>query len=191
MFVRHPPERVLSAYRNKIEHPLNAKPTEQSIWDEVRFSILSTYRTNFNTKAVDTIDEDNIYPSFAEFIHFLYDSQPALMNEHYKPMIELCQPCAVGYQYVGNFATLRENANAVLDYLHINSSLFWDRGKHVKNPTVSYVEDYFSELQPIDVHRLEEKFADDIAFYNTLFPFESDGGYREVREKILRSEAYS
>lgn len=184
MFIRHPPERVLSAYRNKIEHPLTTNPVEENIWDNVRYSILSSYRTKFNDKLAD---EDELYPTFSEFIHFLHDSKPAHMNEHYKPMVELCQPCAVNYHYVGNFATLRQDANAILDYLHINASLFWDRGKHISNPTVSFIQQYFPSLRPIDFRRLEEKFADDIALYRYLFPFEYDGGYSEISDKVLKS----
>ena len=180
MFIRHPPERVLSAYRNKIEHPLKKDSSEPNIWDDVRQSILTTYRIN----PKKDMTEDEIYPTFAEFIHFLYESQSAFMNEHYKPMVELCQPCAVKYNFVGNFATLRQDANAVLDYLHINTSLFWDRGKHVSNPTVSYVKQYYPKLNTIDIKRLEETFAGDIALYNHLFPFEYDGGYSEVRYSI-------
>ena len=186
MFVRHPPERVLSAYRNKIEHPLITNPAEQSIWDDVRHIILSSYRMKFNKKLAK---QEEIFPSFSEFIHFLYDSDPALMNEHYKPMVELCQPCAIKYNYIGNFATLRRDANNILSYLNINSSLFWDRGKHKSNPTISHVQQYYSKLQAIDFRRLEERFAEDIGFYNHLFPHEYDGEYSELRKLLWRGGA--
>ena len=183
MFVRHPPERVLSAYRNKMESPVLTDPSDQSIWDEVKHTILESYRLKFNSKMVRK--GAKVYPTFSEFLHFLYDSDTALMNEHYKPMIELCQPCAVKYHFVGNFATLRQDANAILDHLHINSTLFWDRGKHRSNETVSYIKGYYEKLHPIDFRRLEEKFSDDLAFYNHLFPFENDGGYASVTQAIL------
>ena len=183
MFIRHPQERTLSAYRNKIEHPIKSNPSEQNIWDDVRFSILSFYRMKFNDKMVA---QEDVYPTFGEFIHFLYDSESAFMNEHYKPMVELCQPCAVKYHFVGNFGLLREHANAVLDHLRINSSLFWDRGKHLSKPTSTYITDYFSKLRPIDISRLESKFGHDIALYNHLYPYEYDGGYTEVRNDIMK-----
>lgn len=183
MFVRHPPERVLSAYRNKIEHPLITNPEEQSIWDEVRYSVLNSYRIKFNNKIIKEKQRD-LYPTFSEFIHFLYDSDPATMNEHYKPIVELCQPCAVSYDYVGNFATLRRDADLILRHLRINSSMFWDRGKHTKSPTVSFVREYFKSLSPIDFRRLEERFGKDMAFYDHLFPFEEDGGYSKLRNEI-------
>ena len=182
MFLRHPPERVLSAYRNKIEHPLEMNPSKKNIWDEVRLLILSQYRMKFNHKMAE---KQEVYPSFSEFIHFLYDSDPAVMNEHYKPMVELCQPCAVKYNFFGNFATLRRDANNILTHLHINTTLFWDRGKHQSKPTVSYIQQYYPDLRPIDIKRLEEKFGDDITLYNHLFPFEYDGGYSDICSDIL------
>lgn len=114
----------------------------------------------------------------------MYDSDPALMNEHYKPMVELCQPCAVNYDYVGNFAALRQDADAILGHLNIDMTLFWDRGKHA--PTVSHVKKYFKSLSPIDFKRLEERFGDDLAFYNHLFPFEQDGGYSKLKKDIWK-----
>lgn len=190
MFIRHPPERLLSAYRNKIEHPLVADLEEQSIWDEVKFKILDSYRMTFRAfkeKKKRKQKEESSTPTFAEFIHFLYDSDPALMNEHYKPMVELCQPCAVKYDYVGNFATLRRDADAVLGHLKINSSTFWDRGKHTSSPTAAFVRDYYRNLSPVDFRRLEEKFGDDIALYSHLFPFEDDAGYSQVKKRIWQS----
>ena len=185
MFVRHPPERVLSAYRNKIEHPFASKAADQNLWDDIRLAILSSYRMNFNNKMIKNKD---IYPSFAEFIHFLYDSDVQQMNEHYKPMVELCQPCAVKYDFVGNFATLRQDADAVLEHLHIINTYFWDRGKHMTTPTDTFVRDYYSKLMPIDLKRLEERYGEDINFYKYLFSVEGDGGYANVRESIMKAE---
>lgn len=180
MFIRHPAERILSAYRNKIEHPLNTNPAEQSIWDEVRYLILNSYRMQFNNRLLGK-QEHEVYPTFSEFVHFLYDSDPSLMNEHYKPMIDLCQPCAVMYDYIGNFAQLRQDADAILKYLKINSTIFWDKGKHTSHPTRSFVNKYYKKLQPGDFRRFEERYSDDLSLYRHLFPFENDGGYSEVR----------
>ena len=179
MFIRHPPERILSAYRNKIEHPLITNPIEQSIWDEVRYKVLTSYRIKFNNMIAK--GEEDVYPTFPEFLHFLYDSDPVSMNEHYKPMVELCQPCAVHYNFIGNFGSLRSHADAVLNHLYINSTVFWDKGKHRSNPTSSYIRRYYSKLQPIDFQRLEERFGYDIDLYSHLFPFSDDGGYNQIK----------
>lgn len=163
MFVRNPIERLVSAYRNKIEHPNTDNPSEQTIWDDIRSMILQQYRgINENT--------DPPYPTFSEFVKFLGDSDLADMNEHYKPMTALCQPCAVHYHYIGNFATLRRDGDKILQYLHVNTTWFWDRGRHFSNPTQNYVEKYYSQLTIEDIELIERKFlANDIQLYQHLF----------------------
>ncbi|CAI8035521.1 Carbohydrate sulfotransferase 14 [Geodia barretti] len=167
MFVRNPIERLVSAYRNKIEHPTSDNPSERTIWDGIRAWILQKHRGPAQGNNVT----DPPYPTFSEFIHFLGASDPADMNEHYKPMTALCQPCSVHYNYVGNFATLRRDANRILQYLHINTSWFWDRGKHFSNPTNNYVNKYYSKLTSKDIEIIEKVvLVDDIQLYEHLFP---------------------
>lgn len=164
MFIRSPVERLVSAYRNKIEHPITNVLSERSIWDDIRTTILQRYR-----EVTSMIEPP--FPTFSEFVHFLSDSDPADMNEHYKPMTSLCQPCSVHYHYVGNFATLRRDADRILQHLHINSSWFWDRGRHFSNPTQNIVEKYYSQLATEDIELIEETFLkDDILLYKYLFP---------------------
>jgi hypothetical protein len=167
MFVRNPIERLVSAYRNKIEHPASDNPSEHTIWDGIRARILQKHRGPAQGNNVTGPP----YPTFSEFIHFLGASDPADMNEHYKPMTALCQPCSVHYNYVGNFATLRRDANRILQYLHINTSWFWDRGKHFSNPTNNYVNKYYDQLTTEDIEIIEKVvLVDDIQHYKHLFP---------------------
>lgn len=164
MFIRSPVERLVSAYRNKIEHPVNGENNvEQNLWDKIRSGILEKYRAK-----ADSYNPP--YPTFSEFIRFLGASDPADMNEHYKPMTALCQPCSVKYHYVGNFGTLRRDANKILEYLHVNSSWFWDRGKHFSNPTHHYVDEYRSHLSDRDIQIIEKEIlVEDIRLFAQLF----------------------
>lgn len=167
MFIRNPIERLVSAYRNKIEHPNSENPSERTIWDNIRAGILDIHRNKGDVNNMT----DPPYPTFSEFVRFLGASDPADMNEHYKPMTALCQPCSVQYNYIGNFATLRRDANRILHHLHINTSWFWDRGKHFSNPTYNYVDKYYSQLATEDIQIIEKVLlADDTQLYNYLFP---------------------
>ena len=164
MFIRNPIERLVSAYRNKIEHPTSDNPSEHTIWDSIRAGILEKHRNVNNIT-------DPPFPTFSEFVKFLGASDPADMNEHYKPITALCQPCSVHYNYIGNFATLRRDANRILQHLHINNSWFWDRGKHFSNPTYHYVKNYYGQLKAEDLDIIEKVFLlDDIQLFKYLFP---------------------
>lgn len=162
MFIRNPIERLVSAYRNKIEHPNTKTSSERNIWDDIRTMIMQFYRNI-------TSNDDTPYPMFSEFVHFLSDSDSADMNEHYKPMSALCQPCSVNYNYFGNFATLRRDADKILQYLGVNVNWFWDRGRHFTNPTQTLVEKYYSQLTAKDIELVEEKFLEDILLFKYLF----------------------
>ena len=163
MFIRNPSERLVSAYRNKIEHPVTNNPTEQTLWDDIRAMIMELYRRTYEKN-------ESPYPTFSEFVHFLSDSDSADMNEHYKAMSALCQPCSVQYNYVGNFKTLRRDADRILQYLNIDSTWFWDRGRHFTNPTQSLVERYYSKLTADDITLIDKVYQDDILLYKYLFP---------------------
>lgn len=163
MFIRDPRERLVSAYRNKIEHPVTSNPAEQTLWDDIRTMIMQFYRRTNDMN-------ESPYPTFSEFVHFLSDSDSADMNEHYKPVSALCQPCSVHYNYVGNFETLRRDADRILQYLNVDTSWFWDRGRHFTNPTQSLVEKYYSMLRSNDITLIENKFQEDILLYKYLFP---------------------
>ena len=168
LFIRNPSERLVSAYRNKIEHPNTENTLEMTIWDDIRGVILEKQRNKTHDNNVVT---DPPYPTFSEFVRFLGSSDLADMNEHYKPMTALCQPCSVHYNYVGNFATLRRDSNRILKYLDIDTSWFWDRGKHFSNPTHNYVDRYFSQLSAEDIDLIEKALlVDDIQLYKHLFP---------------------
>ena len=187
MFVRDPSERVLSAYRNKIENQRYVSASEQEVWQRIHEAV-DSYR-NINNSASQHTELD--HPTFGEFLHFLYDSDPRPMNEHFKPMVELCQPCAVKYDFVGNFAMLRQDADTILDHLQINKTFFGEYGKHI-NQTQTLMKEYFSKLKPIDFERMEKRYGNDMSFYHSLFPIslEGDDEYTIVKESILKAEQH-
>lgn len=166
MFVRNPIERLVSAYRNKIEHSVTNSQSERTIWDDTRTMIVQFYRN----KSEGTSQNDPPHPTFSEFVQFLSDSDSTDMNEHYKPMSALCQPCSVHYNYVGNFATLRRDADKILQYLDVNTNWFWDRGRHFTNQTKRFVEKYYSQLTEKDIKLIEERvLVEDILLYQYLY----------------------
>lgn len=167
MFIRNPTERLVSAYRNKIEHPTATNTLERTIWDDIRTKIMQFYR--YHTINEKVADNHPPFPTFSEFVQFLSDSDSADMNEHYKPMSALCQPCSVHYNYYGNFATLRRDADKILQYLGINITWFWDRGRHYTNPTQTLVKKYYSQLTVKDIELVENKFLEDILLFKYLF----------------------
>lgn len=113
IFVRHPFERLLSAYRNKFVDPYN------NIYQRRHGSqILKMYRTNLTKQAYNA--GKNV--TFGEFIQYIVDTHrkdKSKLDIHWNTVVSLCNPCAIGFDYVGKMETLVDDSNRVLKNLHL------------------------------------------------------------------------
>ncbi|CAH2328970.1 carbohydrate sulfotransferase 14 [Pelobates cultripes] len=105
MFVRDPMERLLSAYRNKFGE---IKEYQQKYGVE----IIRRYRKH-STSA--TAGDD---VTFSEFVRYLLDEDVERMNEHWMPIYNLCQPCAVRYDFLGSYERLKADSHYVLERIN-------------------------------------------------------------------------
>ena len=64
----------------------------------------------------------DIHPTFEEFIHFMEMFPLTFYNEHFKPSLELCSPCAINYDLFLNFKTLEYDLFALMEYLGMCSN---------------------------------------------------------------------
>lgn len=104
IFVRDPMERLLSAYRNKF-----GEIKEYQL--KYGVEIVKRYRKNPGESTGDDV-------TFSEFLRYLLDEEVERMNEHWMPIYNLCQPCAVKYDFIGSYERLNEDANSVLEQIH-------------------------------------------------------------------------
>ncbi|NXX79986.1 CHSTE sulfotransferase, partial [Urocolius indicus] len=101
LFVRNPVERLLSAYRNKFGE---IKEYQQKYGME----IVRRYRPGGGGGSTG----DDV--TFSEFLRYLLDEEAERMNEHWMPIYNLCQPCAVSYDFIGSYERLEADADYVL-----------------------------------------------------------------------------
>ncbi|KAL6107547.1 chst14 [Pungitius sinensis] len=104
MFVREPMERLLSAYRNKFGEI-------ESYQRKYGVEIARRYRKPPAKDAAAPRGDD---VTFSEFVRYLLDEDAERMNEHWMPMYNLCQPCAVRYDFIGSYERLEADAELVL-----------------------------------------------------------------------------
>ncbi|KAM8921155.1 carbohydrate sulfotransferase 14 [Pelodytes ibericus] len=131
MFVRDPMERLLSAYRNKFGE---IKEYQQKYGME----IVRRYRKpgGAGGSAGDDV-------TFSEFLRYLLDEDVERMNEHWMPMYNLCQPCAVHYDFFGTYERLREDANQVLESIHAPSYIQFPQRQAWYKPVTKDTLNYF------------------------------------------------
>ena len=108
MFVRHPLERLISAYRSKFQ--TIAKNTEY-------------YRRKYGIKIKSRLRKESLNSSelrrspvndvrFDEFVSLVVMRLIKPPDRHWRPMVDLCYPCAVRYDFVGRYENLQAHAPA-------------------------------------------------------------------------------
>ena len=102
MFVRHPLERLISAYRSKF----------QTIAQNTEY-----YRRKYGIKIKSRLRKESLNSSepvndvrFDEFVSLVVTRLIKPLDRHWKPMADLCYPCAVRYDFVGRYENLQAHA---------------------------------------------------------------------------------
>ena len=93
-FVRHPIDRLVSAYKNKFGEI-------ESFQKRFGIDIIEQFRPSNQPRSGKGNDV-----KFSEFVEYLFsraEVKREFWNEHWSPMYNLCQPCNVHYNYIGEF----------------------------------------------------------------------------------------
>ena len=162
MFVREPLVRLLSAYKDKFL--LDNWAFHNSYGEQ----IVRNARKNASAHSKG----DDI--SLKEFLQYVAESRVEDLNEHWMPFYELCQPCAVSYNFIGSFENLESDADQVLKELNVNEQVsFPKQQKYYKEGGKGYVaSEKFTDVSP-DMLRnaLRKKYDLDYKLFSYKIPF--------------------
>ena len=154
MFVRHPMDRLLSAYRNKFgEHFRNF---------ELKYGVYIVQ--NFRPNPPVHPKGDDV--SFSEFLAYVAGTENSLLNEHWSPYVDLCQPCYVNYDYVGYFESIEEDALFLLSTLKLDKLVHYPKKQRYYS-ILSEEERaaYFENVPPTVLQDVTNKFALDFQLF--------------------------
>lgn len=133
--VRHPFERLLSAYLDKFVDP------GRSYYKKAfAYPIMKKYRGNDSQ-----VPESGDGFTFREFSKYVTDlKQYSYFDEHWKPATELCYPCAIRYDVIAKYDTLAEDSERFLRLIGAPPDLHFPPA----NPrnTSSLLEKYFADV---------------------------------------------
>ncbi|XP_076356825.1 carbohydrate sulfotransferase 12-like isoform X1 [Tachypleus tridentatus] len=149
IFVRHPFDRLVSAYRNKLERKgLNifTKP------------LMSVMRKN---RRVNTLSSKN-WPTFKEFVLYLLENDPLKYNKHWKPYHIRCDPCNVWYNFIGKMETIDHDLKYLANKLNLNVSNTRINSSS-KGTSLNYK--YFLELTVKELKGLYEIYREDFELF--------------------------
>ena len=106
-FVRHPFERLVSAYQNKLA-------SNNTIFNKmVGKKIIRKYRQN--ATAISLKKGHDV--TFNEFVQFIVDewrNGSKTLDAHWRPIVDLCLPCVMQYDFIGKFETLNRDVEYLL-----------------------------------------------------------------------------
>lgn len=167
MIVRHPLERLLSAYRNKFEG--NASTAE---WfrQQIGRKIIKAFRPAATQESLEKGHD----ATFLEFVQYMLDPELSLVsnnnqswNEHWEPMNGLCNPCTVHYDYIGRFENLVEESDSILKRINPAGGLSYPESKYIKvADTRKEMLKYYEQLPFQLIRRLAQIYAVDMQLFN-------------------------
>ncbi|KAJ8407821.1 hypothetical protein AAFF_G00268650 [Aldrovandia affinis] len=166
LFVREPFQRLVSAFRDKFEnpntyyHPVFGKP------------IISKYRANASQAALRT----GAGVTFKEFMQYLLDvHRPVGMDIHWEHVSQLCSPCMLDYDFIGEFENIEEEANFLLWRTGAPANLtfpsFKDRHPQAERTSTRITQRYFAQLNASERQRAYDFYYMDYLMFNYSKPF--------------------
>ncbi|XP_053239087.1 carbohydrate sulfotransferase 8-like [Podarcis raffonei] len=158
MFTRHPLERLVSAYRDKLLH-----------FEPFYVSVAKRIKTLFrgNPNSTDPV-------TFQEFVNFVLKQAPNDLDIHWKPMFMLCDPCNIHYDILGKYETLGEDADHVLRRIGAPDDLQYPDFKKYgteKRTNNNITLNHFSKLSKDQVQKLKDLYSIDFSSFNYSFHF--------------------
>ena len=190
MMVRNPLERLVSAYRSKIEQPLiflkfdrQPRPIVTNITKAMRYMgleeahkrlIFSKYRPGILRRWAKSNGSYNISVEFPTYVRWIMDSRDADLNEHFSSILHNAAPCRVDYHLYLNFKNYSRDVHLLISRLNTSTDYFVDRDYHTKpgSDTRSTLPHYYSQLSPDSRRRLFARMAPELDFYYHLYPEE-------------------
>lgn len=142
LFVRHPFERLVSAYVDKALRPR---------------SEVSWFYATFWDK-IPGVKAEQRSPTFAEFVNLLLSMPVRSWDSHWLPYYRLCQPCLLDYAFVGKLETASRDFPLFFSETGVDGSRFSHvhagrhasggatNGVNVTGATNASARDHFAQL---------------------------------------------
>ena len=175
IIVRNPFDRLLSAYRDKLER------YNKYYYNKYGKDIVNNYRQKgiqkFGTKFYDADGQNGspvrvsgrkgIEPTFWEFIAAVLET--GLMDEHWKPVIDLCSVCAkkLQFDFIIKFENLAAEEKYLTERLNIAGVVKqrWENKNTAGNTTQEIKDMYFNMLSEEEIWKLHTMYQMDFEMF--------------------------
>lgn len=177
---RHPLDRLVSAYRDKLGAPLIKSMSRYNYFEELKHTILLKYHPNaYQMWKTSDIDQ-KLYVPFSTFVRWLVDTSESSMNEHFQTQFTITQPCVVRYNFYGDFRKFAKDGLQILNQFTSELSSYRKEGSHKYTMTRSLLHLYYTQLDRQLKGALWKRWSMEFEFFHLLYPSE-----RTLTEKLL------
>ena len=188
--VRHPFERLVSAFRDKLERRGDEEYEKHAMNDGIGREIVEKYRKLALDKfGPDYLSAANKYgcaldpdpsraefldrlPTFWEFVQFLLNSNPGDYNTHWRPISLMCSPCSVTFDAILKLDNFQQELKFFTQKHGWDTELSNNPAKDKQNEgdrqnlSAKQIADiYFETLDDQDVKKLYSIFKDDFELF--------------------------
>ncbi len=178
--LRNPLERLVSAFRDKLEAPFNFSSMNKYTQFFEKMKVKKYQKSKFD-QWIASNGSSELKLHFQTYIQWIIDTPNENLNEHFCPTIYLSQPCRMHYDFYGNFKTISADVKLVLKKHKIPSEYFYDQSYYVPgNGTNALLQKYYSTVSAEVKQALFKDFFMELDYYYHLFP-----GDRESHISLL------
>lgn len=151
LVVRDPYERLLSAFRDKLERPGN---------NYFQKNVVSIVRKRFREGQTDGVEGI----TFSQFVSFLNSRKWGEYDEHWRPFTQTCFPCGIRYDVIGKYETLVEDSERFLRLIGAPENLHYP--PYNPRNTSSLLPHYLDTLTPRQLIGLHTTYKMDLEMFN-------------------------
>lgn len=171
MVVRHPFERIISAYMDKLSnYNRDLKYRGGYYYAMYGGDIVAKYRETYLQKYPRNKILLRKEPSFIEFVHYIIETPITEYDEHWRPQFLLCPPCFFKFDIIVKMETFQRDTQFILAQKDLLGTISLDR-KHAlrgkqEESTENMSAQLFSQLSQKMVRALYEKYKIDFKMFD-------------------------
>ncbi|XP_069971152.1 carbohydrate sulfotransferase 11 [Penaeus vannamei] len=170
MIVRHPLQRLVSGYRDKIL-------SGSRFYSKLARTIIKQYpelgpgETRERPKSWGVFGKNvprSVVPSFPQFVQFLLDeaARGQKLDEHWTPMSQFCTPCLVNFDVFAKVETLEEDGNYIIFSAGIEDVIKPKRINRSRNePTDAVADKFLCQLSQQQMKGLLQLYKYDLELF--------------------------
>ncbi|XP_074662834.1 carbohydrate sulfotransferase 11-like [Tubulanus polymorphus] len=144
LFVRHPLERLLSAYLDKVKNP----------W--LRKGIAKYFKRDY---------QKEYKPSFKEFVEYSIPKN----NNHWNIYNNMCHPCEINYDFIGKYGgTIENDFELVQDHFKLDPKLK-NTTVYPRTYSSEKMKSYYKDIPQTLLNKIHKKYKDDFILFNYEF----------------------